>query len=393
MSEYGVTENGFKRKPREKILEDMQMTARHLFGSDINLDSDSVMGKVINLMSWEYAQKWQELENVYNAHFVMTASKQQLDEVCQYVGISRQVPSKAVGEITIYADENTIIPAGFKVETNEPNTRVYETINSDDVQIDSSEEVTIQIRAVDAGQRGNVSEGAITEITNPVSGVEEVYNHVGTAGGRDLESDTELRQRYISSIDRAGGATINSIRATVLEKTDASACLVIENTDIEEDENGLPPKSFETVVLGGTNSDISEAIFSVKPAGIQAFGDNEFTVYDDVGLQKTVGFSRVSRVDIYLEIELTVDVAFEDDGEDKIKENIKSYINDLTISEDVRYTRVISEIHKVDGVLDVDVEIGDNPNNLGFGNVEINFREVARIDEGNIDIYNVIHVG
>jgi uncharacterized phage protein gp47/JayE len=391
--DYGVTSEGFKRKSREEIKEDMGRIAQYLFGNDINLNQDGPFGKIINLVSLKYANKWRELENVYNSHYVQTASNAQLDEVCQYIGISRQEPSKAVGQITIYGDEGAIISPGFNVETNEPNPKVFETINSDDEQIGSSGELTLEIRAVEAGKESNVASGEITEVTNPISGVDSVLNNTGTAGGRNLESDSELRQRYIESIDKPGGATVNSIRATVLDETDAIACLVMENTDFETDADGLPPKSFETVVLGGQDSNVAESIFSVKPAGIQAYGDEgPFTVYDDVGLQKQIAFSRATRVDIYLDITLYITNAFDSsDGQSNIEENILNYINNLQIGNNVRFTRIISEVHKEDGVIDTDVLLGDTEGDLSENvNITIGFREVARIDSVNISFSEVV---
>ena len=81
MSDYGVTPEGFKLKPREVITEDLKSRAKNLFGNDINLDTDSPLGKFIQLISWELSKNWHSLEKIYNSHYVNSASNQSLNDI------------------------------------------------------------------------------------------------------------------------------------------------------------------------------------------------------------------------------------------------------------------------------------------------------------------------
>ena len=49
---YGITEQGFVRKPYTVILSEAQGKARVLFGSDIDLSETSPDGMWVMLMSW-----------------------------------------------------------------------------------------------------------------------------------------------------------------------------------------------------------------------------------------------------------------------------------------------------------------------------------------------------
>ena len=58
----GLTEEGFEKKTRVQIEQSLRNRARNLFGSNVNLDDDSPLGKIIKMMSYEFAQNWQAEE-------------------------------------------------------------------------------------------------------------------------------------------------------------------------------------------------------------------------------------------------------------------------------------------------------------------------------------------
>lgn len=402
MAEYGITENGFNRKTREDIVNDMEQAAKNKWGNDVNLSSKSPLGILIALVSWPLALIWMALEGVYNSSWINTATDQQLNNVVEYMGLTRSPAKKATGTVTFSGDENTEIPPEFKVETGGSDSVVFETTNDENEVIDSSGTIDIEVQAVEAGEDGNVPANTIDKITNPISGLDSVDNESETAGGQDRETDSELRERYKESTDRPGGSTANSIRANILEKTDATACIVLENTTNEDDANGngLNAKSFEAITYGGTEQDIADAIFEKKPAGMEAFGEISVNVTDDAGLTKTVDFSRATGVDIYVDIEIETDNKFPSDGDTQIKDKIIEYIggnnsedeykNGLSIGNDVIYTQLYNKIYSVDGVTDVptlNIDTSDDP--TGTSNITIDFREVALTDTGKVDITHV----
>lgn len=389
---YGVNRNGFRKKSRKQIEDDMKLKAKNLFGDDINVGRTSVLGMLIALISWPLALLWSALESVYNSKYIQTATGQSLDELAKNIGISRIAPSKARGEVTLIGDESTLIQRGFLVETE--NGVRFET--TEDVIIDESGQATAEIIATETGSSGEVLANTIIEVVNPVSGLDEIWNEESTQGGRDRETDVEFRERYFDSFDMPGGSTTNSIRANILEETEATACLVLENYTFEEDEEGLPPKSIEAICLGGKNKKIAEAIFEKKPAGIQAYGQYAENVQDDSGVSQEVSFSRASVVDIYVKVELKTD-GYPSDGDEQVKEKIICYIGGvgvddetvrgLSIFENVIRTRIISIVHNVDGVIDIQkLHLGIEANDLNEENIEIGFREVARTKPQFIEV-------
>jgi hypothetical protein len=166
------------------------------------------------------------------------------------------------------------------------------------------------------------------------------------------------------------------------------------------DSNGLPPKSFESIVYGGVNENIAQAIFDKKPAGIESFGNISVLLDDDSGNEQAVGFSRASGINIYVNMDVSTDSnLFPSDGNTQIKDEIiefiggelsdGSYSMGLSISEDVFYNKIIDLIFNVTGVEDVNtLYIGISSSPTGEANISVNFREVALTDSSWIVITN-----
>ncbi|MFP4017562.1 MAG: baseplate J/gp47 family protein [Halanaerobiales bacterium] len=376
--------NGFERKTRTEIVEDMQAKAKNLWGNDINLAINTLIGIFIHLISYPISLLWFGLEAIYNAMDINAASGQDLDNKAKLIGITRYSGQKSVGEVTFTGDDGTFIPEGFQIETDETEAKVYET--TEEVVI-SDGTATAEIISLENGSEYDVSADTITKMTEVISGIDSLTNNNQTLGGRDRENDTELRERYFDSLDRPGGSTTSSIRANILEETEASACIVLENITMEEDDDGLPPKSFESIVYGGATQSIADAIFEKKPAGIEPFGETSVIVTDDSLNEQIVAFSRATPVDIYFEIDLATNSDFPSDGNDQVIENVVDYIDNLSISDNVIYHKVIDVIFDVTGVEDVTtLYIGTDENPTGETNITIDSREVSETESDNVVI-------
>lgn len=380
---------GFKKKTRTEIVEDMKARARNLFGDKINLEINSPLGIIIQLVSWALSLVWQALESLYNAFHVHTSIGQDLDNLAKNIGISRIESARARGEVLFEGDPERTISEGFLVET--PQGVQFETTET--AQIDSEGEATVEVLAVEPGSKTNVEANRITEIVNPLTGLDSVTNPEPTSGGRDRETNVEFRERYFDSLDRAGGSTVASIRAAIIQDTEAIAALVLENYTNEVDGDGLPPKSFEAIVLGGTDAEIARAIYDYKPGGIQSFGEETYDIEDELGYKHTIGFTRAEQVDIYVDIT----VAADSDVTEEVKEEIIRYICGeyeeegyigLSMDEDVILSRVNSRVmENIEDTTDIiSTEIGTDPQTLAEENIEIGPREVAITSASNIEV-------
>lgn len=383
MADFGLGSKGFKRKQYADIIADMNLRARELFGEDINLSERSPLGLFIRLVAWFTSILWQLAEKVYNSGYIDTAEGSSLDHVVKYAGLNRRGAVKAKGQATITGDNGTAISAGFLVGTPEG----INFITTAAATIGVSGEVTVSIEAVEPGIGSNVPSGIITEIINPLPGVDSVANNNPTTGGRNAETDPELRTRYFLSLAAAGASTIDAIRAALLRTEGVRAANVIENASINTDVDGRPPKSIECYVLGGQAADVAQTILDYKAAGIETTGTEQETVKDSSGQDRLIRFSFADVVNVYANIELSINPKFPIDGEERIKQKLAQYIGGedvqgnvyagLNMGENVIYTRLIDIIYNIEGIEDLSLEIGTDGLVFGTQNIAIAVNEVA----------------
>ena len=368
---FGLTNTGFKPKRYADILPEKERRARELFGNDANLSDSSPLGMLVRLNAWDEAAVWQQMEEVYLSAYVSSAEGVSLDRKCQDIGIMRQLATRSTGTIQFSGADGTQIYQGFEVQT--ATGIVYKTTTATTI---SGALARADIEAVDAGAAGNVGAGAISSVVSPLAGVTSVTNPDPTSGGRDTETDAQLRERYVRSVSKPGGASAAAIEAALLDIEGVLDAEVRQNVTLETDPaTGIPPKAIAPIVWGGDADRIAGVLYTIKPAGIQCWGEDEVhEILDSRGNTHTIGFNRPNLVTVNVSATLTVDTAiFPPDGDALVGAAIEGYLSGLALGEDVIYTRLISRIHSVAGIVDIPTLTV----NGGTGNIAIAKTEVA----------------
>ncbi len=209
------------------------------------------------------------------------------------IGVSNGVQSprlgaqKSSGRVTFgrytAAPSSCFIPVGATVRTADgtqdfvvtadPANTAYSASLSGYTLPAAVATVSIPVEAVVAGAAGNVTIGAITVMTSPVTGIDYVVNEAALTNGADQESDTSLKARfsaYILGLARGDifgltssmiGAAVN-IQWTLTEfyNFDGSARYGFFFV-VGDDGSGNPSPDFLAAV--------SAAAQAVRPLGIQ----------------------------------------------------------------------------------------------------------------------------
>jgi len=247
----------------------------------------------------------------------------------------------------------------------------------------------------EAEQTGPTSAPAfsLTEIETPVTGLDSVLNIEEAILGRNTETDGDFRVRRIQSLQRAGSATVEAIRARLLEVLDVEQVIVFENVTDLVDGNGLDPHSFKCFVQGGDNQDIGDALWLNKPAGIKTMGDIAVSVTDSQGVVQTVNFSRPDEIEVYITVEITKDTSPTSEwpatGDDLVRTAMADFVNGLRIGQSVIvYPKLIASINSIPGIEDVRIGIDTTPAPPldDDDNVVISINEVARISDPDTQI-------
>lgn len=246
--------------------------------------------------------------------------------------------------------------------------------------------VLCEIKAETAGAVPGFA-NSITVIETPISGWLSFNNPDDVTIGKEIESDADLRARRLLTLATAGAGTEEAIRARILEIDEVTDARVFSNRTMVTDAFGRPPKSFESVVLGGDEDDIAKVIWLTAPAGIEIYGDITKTVVDSQGFDQTVKFSRPTEVPIYIIITVTTDSTFPVDGDEAIKEAVAAYGDKtFSIGDDVITTMLYCPIHTIQGILDIEIDIGTAPGPVGDANVPIADDEVPIFDTSTISV-------
>jgi len=122
-------------------------------------------------------------------------------------------------------------------------------------------QVVVNAKAIDVGERGNVSPNMITIMPQPIPGIDYVYNQLAFAGGEDQETDEELRNRYIYAGSLSGKATKSLVeqhikdypgaRQTIVTTLNAGEIMIIVDcSNTQESINSVSNLILENIAAG-----------------------------------------------------------------------------------------------------------------------------------------------
>lgn len=188
--------------------------------TDINVGSVTrTLGEAIGR---EITTLYQQVNRAYLSAFVDTAEGQALDLVVSILGLRRQGKEYAVGSVTFFRDPavsgNISLPEGIRLATSKGEvlfqTTQPRTLQQGQVRIDAP------IRATDdfKGEQGKVEAGRITEMVQPIAGIDRITNFEATFLSAEGESDEELRLRAKAALRASGKATLAALARVIAEQ-------------------------------------------------------------------------------------------------------------------------------------------------------------------------------
>ena len=381
MATFGLTAEGFNRKRLADIKAEKEAAFKLIFGENINLNPQSNFGQIIGIESESEALVWELAEFVYNAFYPNTAQGVQLSNLVTLNGIERRSATFSKVELTLTGVDGTIIPAGSLVSI--PNNS--EQFATDlDVTI-ASGTATVDATAVNSGPVIALA-GSITTIDTPIFGWQTVTNAADATEGTNEETDAELRDRRSKSTQAAGQNLVDSLFGQLSNLDNVTSARVISNgTDITSPE-GIPAHQFLSIVQGGANADIANAIWLNTPQGILSFGTITEQIIDSQGFPQDIKFSRPTEIDIYFSVTVTTDENYPGSGDVDIADNIIAFAQSYGIGEDVILSQFYTPINAVSGVVSIDLRIGLTPSPTGTSNLVIDFDEISNYDISFINV-------
>lgn len=229
--------------------------------------------------------------------------------------------------------------------------------------------------AMTAEETGALAASAtlLRTIETAVSGIVGVTTTADATEGRDRENDEEFRARHLDTLNATGSASARAIRSGLLTNVlDVTDVKVRENRDDIIDANGLPPHSFEAIVLGGTDAAVAAEIYDKGAAGIEAHGSTTELVPDGggVGIDISIGLTRPTERYLHLRITITQGEGYPTTGDPgtTIRDAVAAYYaspnGDGALHPGTDFLRFSAgtPINTVPGVATALVETDDTPN-------------------------------
>ena len=303
-----VTFEGLVTQSLDEIISNLQNAFRSIYGSDINVDSNSPDGQMIGILAQLKADLLDLGTQVYNSFDPDVAQGSALDSRVAMNGIQRIGGTYTVAPVAITVDRAlTLYGLDQNVETvftvADTSGNQFQLVSTNAFAVPGT--ATLNFQAVEVGAV-DVSVNTITAQVTVVIGVTVVNNPapVGVVG-QDEETDADLRLRRQASLAIGSTNSLDSLRAALANLDAVTDSYVWENYTRVADAYGVPGNTIWAIVEGGAAADIGAAIYAKRSAGCGMFGSEAVDVTQPNGDIFEVAYDLPEYVPIYIHFTLT----------------------------------------------------------------------------------------
>lgn len=304
-----VNAEGLQIKTFNEVKEELTTSFRQIYGNDINIDSNTPDGQLINILSQVIIDLLELIMQVYNSFDPDFAVGTVLDQRIALNNIKRKGGTYSYTNISI----TTTAPCtlnGLNTVDAESAFTVSDSQGTQWVLASTQTPTTAgtyvySFRAKEIGAVESLP-NTITTIVNAVVGVSAVNNPAALAvKGTDTETDAELKARRKESIGIASQGYREALKAALLNTADVSYAEVYENYSNTTDLDGIPGHSIWVIVQGGADADIAQAIYSKRNGGCGMKGSTSYTLTFADGSTFEAVWDRPTTTTAYIEFDLT----------------------------------------------------------------------------------------
>jgi uncharacterized phage protein gp47/JayE len=322
---YKIDKDGIKIPTLNELLNKKAQEFKDIYGEDINVEQNAPDGQLINIEAQAETDLGEFLVGIYNSFDPDNAVGRELDRVASYKGLKRKGATYTQLNIQITTDRACDVKKGFIISDNVGNNFVL----LNDFNCSSPGTYIALFQSAIAG-KVSVGLNTVINIVTPTLGITAVINNSAPVNiGVDEESDLELRTRFNSSVALNGKSGVDNLYSALLNVAGVVSCYVDNNRTNEINQYGTPPHSIWTIVNGGTDENIGNAIYGTISDGCGMRGEIEVDILDSQNNVQQIFFDRISFEDLFIKFSVygkTTSVIID---VDKIKADL---INNLKIN-------------------------------------------------------------
>ncbi|MHB9327414.1 baseplate J/gp47 family protein [Phytobacter ursingii] len=382
-----ITAQGISAPDYQTILSTITGYFQQIYGTDAYLEPDSKDGQLVALVALAIHDANTTAIGVYNSFSPSTARGDALTRNVKINGIVRRGETRSTVDLLLTGTAGTTITNGSARDTNGITWNFPASVS-----LGVSGAVTITAICGISGAVAALA-GTVTRINTPTRGWLTVTNPLAATVGTAAETDAELRVRQAQSVALPSLTPFAAVDGALANISGVTRHKLYENDTGAVDANGLPAHSISAIVDGGDATTVAQTLRGKKGQGVATYGTTTIMVADIWGNPHPISFSRPVNVPVFVAITLRVFTGYTSLIADQIKSAIASYINSLTIGDDVLISRVYSpaNLGVVSGgnarYYDINsLLIGKTAGSVAAANIDIGYAEAASCTAANIAI-------
>lgn len=320
---------GLQTATQTELVDNLTNSFQEIYGEDINVDSNSPDGQLINIFAQMLEDYYELLNQVYTSFDPDQAVGTVLDQRCAINGVQRKEGTYTYVQIDITTDRSVTLDGldqneaedCYTVSDNESNQFVL--ANTTAIQPGTT---SLRFRAKNVGNVGILPNTITTPVT-VILGVTGINNPSGaTETGDNEETDAELRERRKRSVSIANQGYTDGLLAALENIPDVTKASVYQNRSSSTDADGIPGHSIWVVVQGGTDEEIGRVMNNKVAGGVGMKGAQSVTVLQSDGSREVYYFDRPTAQTLYVKLNITAL-----DGQTIVPDEIISQmLNDLS---------------------------------------------------------------
>jgi len=287
--------NGLQVVTQDELVENLTQSFQTIYGEDINVESNSPDGQIINIFAQTLEDFYELLNQVFSSFDPDQAIGTVLDQRCAINGIQRKAGTYTYVNIDITADRSVTLDGvdqtsedqAYTVSDNEGN--LFVLVGTSNLSTGTS---SVQFRAKNVGNV-EVLPNTITTPVTVILGVTSINNPAGAVvQGEDEETDAELRERRKRSLSISNQGYADGLLSALLNLSDVTSANVYQNRTGTTDADGLSGHSVWVIVRGGTDAEIGKVMDNKIAPGIGMKGSTTVSVLQSDGSYAQYKFDR-----------------------------------------------------------------------------------------------------
>ena len=324
---------------RQRILDNINI--------HIDKREGSFTSNMISPIAEELTKTYINMSDILKLGFIEDNFDTFLDKRVSEFGVYRKQGSKATGEIKVEGKEGATIENGTIIRAND----LYFTVLND---IELPDNNIIYVEANEVGYKYNLLANTEFELVEKNDKVTKLVNEVEFSNGVDIESDEDLRKRFIKVVNSPStSGNKNHYEEWALEVNGVGRAVVYPLWN----GNG----TVKVMVIGNDNKPVAEEIIENCKLHIEECMP--------IGCQLTVITPSLLNVTIKAYIELKESYELEE-----IKVEFEAKLNDYlkTVTNELTYAKIYGLLANISGVEDISsLTVNDNNINISIAEDKI----------------------